>query len=140
MAEAGRTGGGPAVPGAPRGGLAAGAPGFEVRFGRLGAEFQQLLEGSGDTQLGRSLEDDLFLGAPTRDHEGTGEPPQPSLLEQLQERLFDPAAAGPLRRPVGDGSLEFHACPGRLRQVQIVRDRLLQLMAADPSLAPRTSW
>lgn len=36
-----------------------------------------------------------------------------------------------------DHSLEFHACPGRLRQVQIVRDRLLQLLAADPGLEPR---
>ncbi|MEB3264250.1 MAG: exodeoxyribonuclease V subunit gamma [Synechococcus sp.] len=114
-------------------------PRLEARFGRLGAEFQQLLEGSGETQLGGSREDDLFLGAASMARQGAGgQPPrQPSLLEQLQQQLVDPAAAEPLQRPAGDCSLEFHACPGRLRQVQIVRDRLLQLLAADPSLAPR---
>ena len=28
-------------------------PGLEARFGRLGAEFQQLLEGTGESQLGQ---------------------------------------------------------------------------------------
>ncbi len=109
-------------------------PGLEARFGRLGAEFQQLLEGSGETQLGAWEERDLFVGAAALARQ-QGRPP--TLLEQLQQRLVDPAAAEPLQLPAGEPSLEFHACPGRLRQVQIVRDRLLQLMAADPSLAPR---
>jgi exodeoxyribonuclease V gamma subunit len=112
---------------------------FEARFGRLGAEFQQLLEGSGETQLGRAQEQDLFLGAATMARLGSAQQPPrpPSLLEQLQQQLVDPEQAEPLVRPPGDCSLEFHACPGQLRQVQIVRDRLLQLMAADPSLTPR---
>ena len=104
------------------------APRLEARFGRLGAEFQKLLEGSGETQLGAWREEDLFFAA------GGAEP---SLLEQLQAQLVDPEEQAPLRRADSDHSLEFHACPGRLRQVQIVRDRLLQLMAADPSLNPR---
>ena len=36
-------------------------PGLEARFGRLGAEFQQLLEGSGESQLGEWREGDLFF-------------------------------------------------------------------------------
>jgi len=116
------------------------APGLEARFGRLGAEFQQLLEGSGETLLGGWEERDLFLGAANlaREPINLGQRSRgPSLLEQLQQRLVDPEEAEPLQLGDGDPSLEFHACPGRLRQVQIVRDRLLQLMAADPSLAPR---
>jgi exodeoxyribonuclease V gamma subunit len=64
-----------------------------------------------------------------------------SLLEQLQERLAsgnpDGESAEALQAPPGDSSLEFHACPGRLRQLQVLRDRLLQLLAADPKLEPR---
>ncbi|MEO1002873.1 MAG: exodeoxyribonuclease V subunit gamma [Cyanobacteria bacterium J06638_7] len=109
-------------------------PRLEARFGRLGAEFQQLLEGTGVAQLGQWQERDLFLGAATAaEHAGRN----PTLLEQLQEQLVDPPRRPGLELRPGDHSLEFLACPGRLRQVQIVRDRVLQLMAADPSLEPR---
>jgi len=109
-------------------------PRLEARFGRLGAEFQQLLEGTGATQLARVEERDLFLGA-ARAAEQAGR--APSLLEQLQEQLVEPEQRPVLQLQPGDQSLEFLACPGRLRQVQVVRDRVLQLMAADPTLAPR---
>jgi exodeoxyribonuclease V gamma subunit len=109
------------------------APGLEARFGRLGAEFQQLLEGTGEAQLGAVHDRDLFL-LPASAALEAGR--SPSLLAQLQQRLAA-ADSDPLQLEPGDHSLEFHPCPGPLRQVQIVRDRLLQLMAADPSLQPR---
>jgi exodeoxyribonuclease V gamma subunit len=157
------------------------APSLEARFGRLGAEFQQLLEGTGEDQLGESRERDLFLLPANAALLNSPNAPVPLLL-QLQQSLADSLDAGPLLRQAlqaetegaktqeaktqgaktqgaktqqaetqeaqtpssrppqlaeGDHSLEFHACPGPLRQVQIVRDRLLQLMAADPSLEPR---
>ncbi|KAF0652749.1 exodeoxyribonuclease V subunit gamma [Cyanobium sp. Copco_Reservoir_LC18] len=106
------------------------APGLEARFGRLGGEFQQLLEGTGEAQLGEEQERDLFFSPAA----GTSRPP---LLAQLQDQLADAERMPALALDPEDHSLEFHACPGRLRQVQIVRDRLLQLLAADPSLEPR---
>lgn len=109
-------------------------PRLEARFGRLGAEFQQLLEGTGVAQLGEWQEHDLFFAA-ARAGENAGR--SPSLLEQLQEQLAAPECRPSLRLDPGDRSLEFLACPGRLRQVQVVRDRILQLLADDPSLAPR---
>jgi len=109
------------------------APGLEARFGRLGAEFQQLLEGTGESQLGQGREQDLFFAAA---HAHRGPTPAP-LLAQLQQQLAQPGEASALERPPTDSSLEFHPCPGRLRQVQIVRDRLLQWLADDPTLAPR---
>ena len=109
------------------------APGLDARFGRLGAEFQQLLEGTGESQLGVSREHDLFFAAAAV-HRGEGPAP---LLAQLQQQLADPDQSLVLERGRGDASLEFHPCPGRLRQVQIVRDRVLQLLAADPTLEPR---
>ncbi|MCX5948384.1 MAG: exodeoxyribonuclease V subunit gamma [Cyanobacteria bacterium] len=147
------------------------APGLEARFGRLGGEFQQLLEGTGEAQLGRWEQGDLFQVPPSLSSESTGDGAQPDepspaepepaaaaaesdsngeylsitaaaappapLLHQLQAQLIEPALVPTLRRAPGDSSLEFHPCPGPLRQVQIVRDRLLQLLAADPSLQPR---
>jgi exodeoxyribonuclease V gamma subunit len=113
-------------------------PGLEARFGRLGAEFQQLLEGNGESQLGEWRAGDLFF-APAAVAAEQDRPA--SLLEQLQERLAsgnpDGESAEALQAPPGDSSLEFHACPGRLRQLQVLRDRLLQLLAADPKLEPR---
>ena len=118
------------------------APPLEARFGRLGAEFHQLLEGTGEAQLSEERVESLFV-RPTRAGGGPvarradGAPPPPRLLWQVQEHLLDPDSQPTFQRLKGDHSLDFHACPGALRQVQIVRDRLLQLMAADPSLEPR---
>jgi hypothetical protein len=67
--------------------------------------------------------EELFF-APARRHPG-GVAAAP-LLAQLQEQLADRDAAMPLTLPPDDSSLEFHPCPGPLRQVEIVRDRLLQ--------------
>ena len=53
----------------------------------MGAEFQQLLEGSGDSQLGEVREGDLFAD-PVRIAAGEGRPA--SLLEQLQQQLVQP--------------------------------------------------
>ncbi len=121
------------------------APPLEARFGRLGAEFHQLLEGTGEAQLGEEREEDLFV-RPTRlgrrparggSRSPRTAPEPPCLLHQLQEHLLSDELQPVLQRSTGDHSLEFHACPGPLRQVQIVRDRVLQLLAADPSLEPR---
>ena len=110
-------------------------PGLEARFGRLGGEFQQLLEGTGDSQLAAEETRDLFLlPASAAEHQGLR---PPTLLEQLQQQLVETDAWPTLTLAPADHSLEFHPCPGRLRQVQIVRDRLLQLLAEDPSLEPR---
>ena len=111
------------------------APGLEARFGRLGAEFQQLLEGTGEAQLGSSQERNFFFLPASVASGRSGHPPP--LLHQLQEQLVTPSAWPDLTLAPGDHSLEFHACPGPLRQVQIVRDRLLQLLAEHPDLEAR---
>lgn len=47
--------------------------------------------------------------------------------QELQERRLDPA----------DRSIQVHACHGPARQVEVLRDVLLGLLADDPSLEPR---
>ena len=73
-----------------------------------------------------------------------GRPPD-TLLEHLQEdilTLFDrgeEVRSGRLakrRIPSGDRSVEIVAATGRVREVEMLRDRLLDLFAADPSLTP----
>ena len=110
------------------------APRLEATLGRMGAEFQQLLEGSGETQLGERREGDLFA-APVLMAEAAERPA--SLLEQLQQQLVQGDDAELLHRTADDRSLLFLAAPGPLREVQLVRDQILQWLAADPSLAPR---
>jgi len=118
----------------PDGGWLAEAPRLEAVLGRMGAEFQQLLEGSGEAQLGERREGDLFAGSLQI---AAAEERQPTLLDQLQQQLVDAESVPELRRSSSDQSLLFQAAPGPWREVQLVRDRILQWLAADPDLAPR---
>ena len=110
------------------------APRLEATLGRMGAEFQQLLEGSGESQLGARRDGDLFAG-PIAMADAAGRPA--TLLEQLQHHLVEGDAHSPLQRRADDRSLLFLAAPGPLREVQLVRDQVLQWLHADPTLAPR---
>ena len=65
---------------------------------------------------------------------------QPTLLDQLQQQLVDADSVPALERSSDDKSLLFQAAPGPWREVQLVRDRILQWLAADPDLAPRDCW
>ncbi len=61
-----------------------------------------------------------------------------TLLGRLQIALHDDAA--PARRSPrarGDDSITVHACHGRARQVEVLRDVLLHRLEADPTLQPR---
>ncbi|MFI9503000.1 exodeoxyribonuclease V subunit gamma [Nocardia sp. NPDC052566] len=59
-----------------------------------------------------------------------------TLLSVLQAGIHDdrwpPAEVTP-----GDGSVQVHACHGATRQVEVLRESLLGLFAADPTLEPR---
>ncbi len=70
-----------------------------------------------------------------------------SLLERLQHDIrHDLAPPGPpvpgrpderLVLDPGDESVQVHACHGRARQVEVVRDAVLHLLATTPDLEPR---
>jgi exodeoxyribonuclease V gamma subunit len=52
----------------------------------------------------------------------------------------EPLGGAPDGRPAlapGDRSLQIHACHGRARQVQVLRDAILHMLADDPTLEPR---
>ena len=67
-----------------------------------------------------------------------------TLLQRMQADLFHrrPAPSGALRETVeaGDASLQFHACHTRLRELQVLHDRLRALLEDkrfNPPLQPR---
>jgi exodeoxyribonuclease V gamma subunit len=65
-------------------------------------------------------------------------PPGTSLLGLLQARLrADDATTPPVPVPPGDTSVRVHACHGRARQVEVLREVVLGLLSADRSLEPR---
>ena len=73
-------------------------------------------------------------------HPLDGEPA--TLLHRIQAgvRSDQPPPADEDARPVlhpGDRSLQVHSCHGRARQVEVVRDAVLHLLADDPTLEPR---
>jgi exodeoxyribonuclease V gamma subunit len=87
------------------------------------------------------------LGAPSARHQAPGEPARGSLLARLQADIrADRSPAGPPvgdepdRRPAlapDDRSIQVHASHGRMRQVQVLRDAILHLLARHEDLEPR---
>ncbi|AAQ00135.1 MULTISPECIES: exodeoxyribonuclease V subunit gamma [Prochlorococcus] len=109
-------------------------PRIEASLGRMGSEFQQLLEGSGEYQLGEWQEKDLF-SMPVKI--ATYNSKEPTFLEQLQESLVVNKASIQLHRKHKDNSLIFLESPGQRRQVQLIRDQIIQWLATDDTLQPR---
>ncbi len=110
------------------------SPRLEAFLGRMGAEFQQLLEGSGEYQLGNRNEEDIFsLTADIATNKGN----KPNLLEQLQQELLFTKNESIFTKEKSDKSLLFLKSPGKYRQVELIRDHILQLFSNDKKLQPR---
>ncbi|KGG12267.1 Exodeoxyribonuclease V gamma chain [Prochlorococcus sp. MIT 0601] len=111
-----------------------GKPRLEANLGRMGSEFEQLLEGSGEYQLGEWQERNLFaMPASISENESK----LPTLLEQLQQKLVNKDSTIQLRKEDDDNSISFIECPGQKRQVQVIRDQIIQLFALNKSLQPK---
>ncbi len=110
------------------------SPRLEAFLGRMGAEYQQLLEGSGEYQLGDRNEEDIFsLTADIATNKGN----KPNLLEQLQQELLSTKNENILIKEKSDKSLLFLKSPGKYRQVELIRDHILQLLSDDRGIQPR---
>jgi exodeoxyribonuclease V gamma subunit len=60
---------------------------------------------------------------------------RPSLLSRIQSDLrSDAAPAGDFDLSPEDRSIQFHSCHGQARQVEVLRDAILHLLADDPTL------
>lgn len=102
---------------------AAGHP-LLASLGRVGRDFQEVLEASCQYH-----EDDV----PLHQDPGTGSilaTIQSDLLTLTHRRLENTR----LPVPPGDDSIRIHACHAAVREVQVLRDQLLALFEADPTL------
>lgn len=73
-------------------------------------------------------------------HEVATPPPAASVLGALQARVRADAPPGSSSRvpaDPADRSVQVHACHGRSRQVEVLRDVVVGLLADDPTLEPR---
>lgn len=81
--------------------------------------------------------------APTRTTESAGSGGPSTLLARLQQDLADDHPAVPAGDAAArvlaadDRSVQVHACHGPARQVEVLREVLLGLLADDPTLEPR---
>lgn len=108
-------------------------------LGRLGRDFHVTLEEHADYE---DLDDPsgapLFVDPLEADGRAA-----PSALRALQSDLLhlrrpDPASAdAPPPLLEGDDSIEVHSTHGAMRQVEVLKDRLLDALERDPTLEPR---
>jgi exodeoxyribonuclease V gamma subunit len=101
-------------------------------WGRDAREMQVVLSGAGTGHA---------------DHHHPLPPAPATALGRLQAALLadqappgEPLAGEPDRRGAldpADRSVQVHACHGQARQVEVLRDAVLHLLAADPALEPR---
>ena len=96
------------------------------------------------SSLGRDVRElQLTLGESGRvdtHHPMPVEARPPTALSLLQQSIRADALTPYDERPAlspSDRSVQIHACHGRTRQVDVVRDVILGLLAADPTLEPR---
>jgi exodeoxyribonuclease V gamma subunit len=86
----------------------------------------------------RELQVRLLAAAPGLvDHHHAGPEPAPTLLGRLQRDLRDDRVTGPFDPAADDESVRVHSCHGADRQVEVLREVVLGLLAADPTLEPR---
>ena len=92
-----------------------------------GRQTQALVDGLVDLDGDGVADDGLYVPHPGR-----------SLLAQVQNRILDleELAPGSLAMASGDRSLELHVCHSLTRELEVLHDRLLSLLAADPTLRP----
>jgi exodeoxyribonuclease V gamma subunit len=60
-----------------------------------------------------------------------------TLLQRIQADVRADLAATPHALDPADRSIQIHACHGRARQVEVLRDAILHLLEADETLQPR---
>ncbi len=100
-------------------------------YGRLGRDFQQVLE----ENVEQIASDSENFVDPLVDH-------APTMLSAIQSDILNlrtrsgKKSRSRLRLSDGDDSIRIHSCHSPMREVEVIRDQLLALLDRDPSLRP----
>ena len=97
-------------------------------LGRLGDELEQLLERA---CAGQGVSPQVI------EHDRAGMVRENDALGVLRGELLGRAPSGRVELASDDASWRLHACHGPMRQAEVLRDELLALLDADPTLRPR---
>ena len=114
-----------------------GAPSLLASLGMVARDFQGIIEAAADYD---EPSDDLYVEpCPNAPHsDGSAQPPAPGMLQQLQSDMLSlREREEPLVVRANDDSISVHACHSPMREVEVLHDRILALLAADPTLQPR---
>jgi exodeoxyribonuclease V gamma subunit len=86
-------------------------------------------------KVGREFLELVAELTPAREHDLAEEPKGESKLAQIQREIFRLESVKHAAAP-GDGSLQFHSCHSRMREMEVLHDQLLALFEAQPDLKP----
>ena len=107
-----------------------GGPTLLSSMGKTGRDFELLLS---DPDAGAAVGADHFI-----------EPAKKTVLDTLQKDLLgfekrdaDPTGTQPLPVEADDHSVSIHSCHSPMREVEVLRDQLLDLLEKDETLEPR---
>lgn len=103
-------------------------------LGKLGRDFQTVLE---DEVRYQELPGDLYLDPLRESRPATVLGILQSDILHQRRRSALGGAAEPVVIAAEDDSLAVHSCHGPMREAEVLRDQLLALFDADPSLEPR---
>lgn len=96
-------------------------------FGKLGREFQEILEATADYEEGDA---DLYV-----------EPPPQTMLQAIQADMlalrYRAPGTGTSPLPLQDDSIAVHSCHSALREVEVLHEQLQHLFEVDPDLDPQ---
>jgi len=101
-------------------------------LGRLGAEFDQLLEGT-ETIQSSEIEEINFYALQKEIAKSKNK--EPTLLEQIQEGMLNEDYKK-LQTNSNDDSIIFMAASGKRRQLELIKDKLLEWFSKDRELTP----
>jgi exodeoxyribonuclease V gamma subunit len=103
------------------------APPLRASLGRLGDDL--------DALLARACAE-LGVAPEHASHAALAAAPR-TALDALRAEVLGAARATPVPIAADDATLRVHACHGPMRQAEVLRDELLALLDADPTLRPR---
>ena len=90
-------------------------------------------------KLGRDFQDIILEFNPVEHNHYVEDPPK-TLLSHIQDHILllrEPGEQGKVKIPHHDRSVQIHSCHSPMREMEILKDHLLEMLEQDPGLLPK---